>query len=121
MPSNVNFKSTSRYTLYCLHCGGAVSSEGATIPYRSGEPNMCPSCGKPGLYVGRTGVGEVRFCAGLKSGFFGDSIRFSDFTPDELRLIADTLEAAEEAGWLHFPDGSGDGKAGRKVSRKGTE
>jgi len=56
----------------------------------------------------------VTYGVGGWAGHWDDSIDFAQFTPTELRLIADDLEVQERAGQLRFPDGSGSGKAGRK-------
>lgn len=99
----------------CLHCKATVTDAQVVLPKQG--INRCPECNEPGLYRGRVGLGFVVYGIGIWARSWEDSIDFDLFTPTELRLIADDLEEQERTGQLHYPDGSGRGKAGREEAQ----
>jgi len=104
----------------CIHCQGEIASEHAQyqrVEHWEDPYPYCPHCGKVGAYRVRTALGAIVYCHGSWAGGVYNSFPSDRWTPDELEAIAKDLREQQAAGTLHYPDGSGDGQAGRKQAR----
>ena len=104
--------------LTCVFCKNSLAPEHARYHHVDvGEDPWprCPHCGRLGVFRTRTAIGAIVYCQALLAGeLVYESLFFDKWTPEELEAIARDLREQQAAGNLHYVDGSGSGKAGRR-------
>ena len=82
----------------CLHCKATVTDDHLRLSSPGEDITRCPECNQPGLYRGQVDHDFVVYGTAIWGCTWETALYYTQFTPTELRLIADDLEEQERTG-----------------------
>jgi hypothetical protein len=93
----------------CVVCDGSETQEGFCAPWADRPDTVCAKCGYHGVFRDRSQLGAVLYFQTFsrEHQLVGDHITGDDWSPEQLRSVADDLDHLIAVGAPTFPDGSG--------------